>query len=290
MIYVLYNPLSANRNGEKKARQLDEILKSEDIRYLDVTKISAAEFLRNADPADKVILAGGDGTIYHFINECQDDIPEHPVYYFPAGSGNDFMNDVREKERTKLVLLNPYLQNLPSVTVKGETHRFLNNVGYGIDGYCCEEGDRQRQQSDGKINYTVIALKGLMYQFEPRNATVTVDGVTRTYEHVWLAPTMNGRYYGGGMMCAPGQDRQNEAGTVSCVVMYCPNKFKTLMVFPSIFNGKHVRHTEMVETLPGYDITVSFDRPTSLQIDGDTVLGVETYSVHAERRNIARAA
>ena len=48
---------------------------------------------------------------------------------------------------------------IPEVTVEGKTYRFINGIGFGIDGYCCEEGDSQRAKSDKKINYTVIARK-----------------------------------------------------------------------------------------------------------------------------------
>ena len=53
------------------------------------------------------------------------------------------------------------------------------------------------------------------------------------------------------------------------------------MVFPSIFKGEHVKHKELVWLMRGHHITVEFDRPTALQIDGETVLGVTTYSVTA---------
>lgn len=91
---------------------------------------------------------------------------------------------------------------------------------------------------------------------------------------------MNGRYYGGGMIPTPKQDRlQND--TVSTLVMHGSGKLKTLMVFPSIFKGTHIKHTEMAEVLSGKHITVEFDRPTPLQIDGETIPGVTSYSVTA---------
>ena len=61
--------------------------------------------------------------------------------------------------------------------------------------------------------------------------------------------------------------------------MYGSGKLKTLMVFPSIFKGEHVKHTEMCKVLTGHEITVKFDQPTALQIDGETVLGVTEYAV-----------
>ena len=70
----------------------------------------------------------------------------------------------------KPFLLNPFLANLPEVTVQGKTRRFINGIGFGIDGYCCEEGDLQREKSDKRVNYTAIALKGLLYDFHPTTA------------------------------------------------------------------------------------------------------------------------
>lgn len=287
MIYILYNPLADNRNGRSNAENIGKILETKDISYLDITGVNAAEFLQKTALGDKVVLSGGDGTLHHFVNECGGQVPEHPVYYYPTGSGNDFMTDVREWEKDGLVLLNPYLRHLPTVTVNGETRYFLNGVGYGIDGYCCEEGDKQRAESDSTINYAAIAIKGMMFNFKPREATVTVDGVTHHYTNVWLAPTMNGRFYGGGMMIAPGQRRLRDDGLVTTVVMHCKSKLKTLKVFPSIFKGEHVRHTEMVEVLTGREITVSFHQPTALQIDGETIPQVFSYLVHSGMRNMS---
>ena len=92
---------------------------------------------------------------------------------------------------------------------------------------------------------------------------------------------MNGRFYGGGMMVTPDQHRGNAEGKVSVCVMHGSGKIKTLAVFPSIFKGGHVKHTEMVEILTGHDIEVRFDRSCALQIDGETIRNVTSYSVHA---------
>ena len=167
--------------------------------------------------------------------------------------------------------------------MKGKTYRFLNGVGYGIDGYCCEVGDKIKATSTKPVNYTAIAIKGLLYAFKPVKATVCVDGKKYEYKKVWIAPTMNGRCYGGGMMPTPDQDRLGD-GQVSLMVLHGSSKLKTLIVFPSIFKGEHVKHTEMIEIIKGRDITVSFDRPCALQIDGETVLDVESYPVHARKR------
>ncbi|MBQ7293605.1 MAG: hypothetical protein IJW79_07690 [Clostridia bacterium] len=150
---------------------------------------------------------------------------------------------------------------MPSVTVNGKTTVFINGVGYGIDGYCCEIGDKLRAQNK-KAHYT---------------AAVVVDGVEHNYKKVWIAPTMNGRHYGGGMIPTPEQSRTDTDGKLSLMVFHGSGKLKTLMIFPSIFTGEHIKNTKCVEVLTGKDITVKFDRSTPLQIDGETVLDVTEY-------------
>ena len=97
---------------------------------------------------------------------------------------------------------------------------------------------------------------------------------------------MNGRYYGGGMMPVPDQDRLNNGGNISSMVMHGTGKLRTLMIFPSIFTGKHVEHKKAVDVLSGREITVEFERPTAMQIDGETILDVTKCTIiskkHAE--------
>ena len=138
------------------------------------------------------------------------------------------------------------------------------------------------------INYAGIAVKGLLFHYKPRNAKIIVDGYFKKYKKVWLAPCMNGRYYGGGMIPTPEQDRLSERGNASVMVYYGSGKLKSLMVFPSIFKGEHVEHTEMVEVIEGDVITVKCDKPTALQIDGETILGVSEYTVYS--RSAVKAA
>lgn len=282
MVYhVLFNPHAGNGRGEAEARKLNELMPDVTLRYYDMTSFTRGygDFFAAIDPVDVVIVAGGDGTLNRFINDTQALHIENDIQYFAVGSGNDFLHDLGKQKGEPPFSVKKYLQDLPTVTVQGKTYRFLNGVGYGIDGYCCEVGDEQRRTSDKPVNYTAIAIKGLLLHFKPANATITVDGKSYEFKKVWLAPTMHGRFYGGGMMIAPQQQRNNPERTVSVSLMFGSGKLKTLMVFPSIFKGEHISHTEMCRVLTGREITVRFDRPTALQIDGETIKNVTEYSV-----------
>ena len=291
---VLYNPLAGNGKGENAAKKLKELMNGDELTFTDMTKVSDYRALFATMPEDeRVIVSGGDGTLNRFINDTEEIAFANPVYYYATGSGNDFLKDIGGNVGDKPVCIDKYLKALPTVDVKGKSYRFINGIGYGIDGYCCEVGDKLRETSDKPINYAGIAIKGLLFHYHPTSATVIVDGVEHKYKKVWLAPTMNGRYYGGGMIPTPKQDRLNKEHTVSVMVYYGSGKIKSLAVFPSIFKGEHVNHKEMVEVLSGKEITVRFDSPAALQVDGETIIGVTEYSVRtgkaAEKLNPAEA-
>ena len=282
MIYVFLNRLSNNGKGEEAKPEIEKIFEGNELKFIDITDITnAADSCKMLNPDDKIIIAGGDGTLSRFVNDIYDLHLTNPIYFYTCGSGNDFLNDVRERCQIEnnLIPLNDFIKSLPTVTVNGKTSRFINGIGYGIDGYCCEEGDRIRENTNKKVDYTAIAIKGLLGKFKPRNATVTVDGETIHYHKVWLAPTMIGRFFGGGMMITPLQDRLNEEHVVSSCVVHDSSKLKTLIVFPKIFKGKHITHTDIYEVKLGHEIRVEFDKPCALQVDGETYLNVKYYTV-----------
>lgn len=280
---VLFNPYAGNQHGAEDTKMLSTILHGDTLQFYDMTQIEDyAAFFQAVPKENRIVISGGDGTLNRFINDTKALNIGHDIYYFATGSGNDFLHDLGRKIEDGPFLINPYLKNLPEVTVEGHTYKFLNGIGYGIDGYCCEIGDKLRETSDKAVNYAAIAVKGLLFHYRPTSAVITVDGKSHCYRDVWLAPTMNGRFYGGGMMPTPNQDRLGQDRTVSTLILFGSGKLKTLAVFPSIFQGKHIKHTEMTEVLTGHDVTVEFDRPTAIQIDGETILGVSGYHVTSE--------
>ena len=266
MKYYLYN--SKSNNGIKP--QVDA-----GIELIDAVDLDYKAYFDKLNPDDEVVLLGGDGTLNYFINAMKGYEIKNNVYLLGTGTGNDFLTDI-EKAPGEEILINQYLTNLPTVRVNGLEKLFINNMGYGIDGYCCEVADQIKEKTPNKeIDYSGIAIKGLLFHFKPCHAKITVDGNVYEYDNVWLAPTMKGRYYGGGMDIAPDQDRFSDKLTV--VVFSCKSKINALIAFPSIFKGEHVSKTGMFKFFTGNKIKVEFSRPCAAQIDGETVLNVSEY-------------
>lgn len=275
---VLYNPLSCSGTGKASAEALTQKIGGRSC-MIDITTINDIKsFFGTLSDDETVIVSGGDGTLSRFACDIDGLEIRQKLMYYACGTGNDFWTDLGLKVGDMPVEVYSYIKDLPEIEVGGIRRKFLNGIGYGIDGYCCEVGDKLRQEQK-KINYAAIAVKGMMFHFKPRNCTVTVDGHKYAYKRVWLAPTMHGRFYGGGMMPAPHQDRLSADGKESLMLMFGAGKLRTLCVFPTIFTGKHTEHKKLVNVISGDRITVAFDRPTPLQIDGETLSNVTEYTV-----------
>lgn len=276
MQYILYNELSNNGHGRDTIGKVIESIKG-DYEEVNVVGLDPAAFVSKLTEDDLIILCGGDGTLTKFANNTASlDIP-CDVLLCPSGTGNDFFRDIHENyDDSEMPSIKKFLKNLPTVTINGKDYKFLNGIGFGVDGVCCEMADDMKAAGAEKIDYTKLSIKIVLFKFKTPRSWITVDGETIEYKRTWIASAMNGRYYGGGMKAAPEQDRLGDQ--LTCMVFKDKGRIGTLMGFPAIFKGEHVNNKKLVAIRTGKEITVRFDRPTSLQIDGETVRNVTEYT------------
>lgn len=283
--YILFNPLAG---AGTMCAKLDTLKISGEQVFYDVTTDGGyKKLLSELENDDKIVICGGDGTLNRFINGIADLEIKNDILYFAAGSGNDFINDINLKSSPKPVKINEYIENLPCVTVNNKTYRFLNGVGLGVDGVVCHEISRLRELKGKKVSYIPVALKSLFKYYTPKKAVVTADGETKIYNKVWLATTMKGRFFGGGMMIAPYQDRFDSDGYITTLAGHNLSKFKILCLFLLIFKGRHTKFTKYVAMKKCKEVRVEFDQPTILQIDGETITNVSSYTVKAHSKEFA---
>lgn len=276
MVYVLSNH-SAGGDFQKNEKRVKETFQGEHIEFFDCISVEdKREFLNQISEKDTLVIIGGDGTLNKFVNGVDDVDYPFPIYCYAGGTGNDFINDVAGDE-TSFVKINEYIRNLPTVTVNGKEYRFINGVSLGIDGYCCEVGAKKRAKTGKAPNYLKIALGGLLGKYKPCCARVTIDGVVREYKNVWLAPVMNGRFYGGNMMITPTQNRLNPEKKLSFAVAHTKSRVSILTKLPRVYSGSHMKFKKVFEIIEGYDIKVEFDKHCALQIDGEPIKDVSSY-------------
>lgn len=275
--YIIYNPSAGDGNGKEEAEILYVVYP--DSILININRIRDYRiFLSGMDTSDRVILCGGDGTLNRFVNSSKDIDIKSEIYFYSAGNGNDFVQDLgKDKGCTPDFEIYPYIKELPSVRINGEQRLFINGIGYGMNGFCMKTSDADsRSRRQNRFSSKVDAVRGFLFQYKPIDMTITMDGKSYIYKKVWLAYTMKGRYLGG-VMVAPEQNRLDESKKLSFVVVHGVGRWKALRLFLSMINGKHAKGKKGVEMLRGKKIHVSFGEPVSVQLDGDMVTNVQEY-------------
>ena len=128
-----------------------------------------------------------------------------------------------------------------------------------------------------KINYTSIAIKGLLFKFKKVNATITVDGVKYEHKHVWLAPTMKGRYYGGGMLITPEQNRLDIDGILTAVI-FKGRRISIKLVTPLEGESERIFKGEIIDWDDNEGLTfLRFEDGEQLQIPKSNIKSAKLY-------------
>ena len=121
---LLFNELAEAGKAKERALELQKELSIcyRDLELLSLNDLDLDAFLKVLAKDDNVILLGGDGTINHFENQIGSNLITCPIYLAEAGTGNDFALDVTiyRDEKTKLIKINDFINNLPYVEVKGK--------------------------------------------------------------------------------------------------------------------------------------------------------------------------
>jgi diacylglycerol kinase family enzyme len=181
--HVLYNSFAGS--GDESYKNLSEKLDGE-VVFHNVIETDYEQLFASFTSDDIIVVCGGDGSLNKFVNRTKSIKYDNDVLYFATGTGNDFLKDLELSKDQTPIKINEYIKKLPVCYLNGEEHLFINGVGFGIDGYCCEEGDKLRAANAKKIDYTAIAIKGLLFKYKPTGVTITVDGVSTHYDKTWI--------------------------------------------------------------------------------------------------------
>ena len=279
---ILYNPFAKKGRGLANAKKIEAFFSDAEFSYQDITKITDPIAFTKDIPEDvKIVLTGGDGTLSRTVTALYGQDTGRTLYYYGAGSGNDFLRDIGKSPKDPPFSINQYMKGLPRVIVNGLTLRCINGVGLGLDGFCCEQVNKYHMEGK-EISYGMVALKGVLGQYKPVDAVITVDGVRQEFKNVWMAPVMFGSFFGGGYKMAPKQDRMCSPRQVTSVVLHSLSRFLAIFQFLRVKKGKGESMTKYAVFRTGRHVVAEFSAPCAFQIDGESISNVTRYEIIAE--------
>lgn len=228
--------------------------------------------------ATRILSLGGDGTHGEVAGGVVDAQAAPGAVTFvplPGGTGSDWCRqhawggDVRkaipliagaETRRTDV-------GRVSYVTDDGrpESRYFLNIGSAGLGG----ETDRRLRRSrlGGTFSYARATLEGLA-AFTPPKVRILVDGADQGVLPIFVIAVANGRYFGGGMLFAPGA--RPDDGLFDVVVMPPRPILKALAGLPGIYSGAHVDAPDVVVRRGRVVELVPVEGTALLDIDGES--------------------
>jgi len=247
--FLILNPAAGSGNGLRKRAAIEQGLVSRGIPYrlvMSEQRGQAIELARQAVEQgwERVIAAGGDGTVNEVINGLMDasqTAGSSPVLgVIPVGRGNDFCHAVGipgDFEQALHTLLSTTIRTIDLGQVKGglfPSGRYFGNcVGVGFDAVGTIEAARLPRLG-GFLSFFLAVLKTIVVYHRAPQVRLVFDGEELTLP-VLMVSIMNGQRLGGGFWMAP--DSQIDDGCFDLCIVRQVSRGRILSLIPHFMRG-----------------------------------------------------
>ena len=272
--FVVVNPRSGNgRTG----REWDAIERSLSAVYPHMSvaftqrRGDATTLVRSAlrEGHQEIVAIGGDGTINETVNGMfAGDAPVNPDAVFAfvtSGTGGDFRKSFGIEAGTDAAIARLRTASVKPVDVGHVTcltargaptsRYFINIASFGLSGVIVQKVNRARitKLFGGSFAFAFHSAAAMLtYKAVPLR--IMIDGANDEIATIGTAAIANGKFFGGGMMVAPGAAVDD--GQFDVVVMGGAPKGQALAEMKLIYTGDHV-HKPHVRVLRGQRVVVA---------------------------------
>ncbi|MBO0960333.1 diacylglycerol kinase family lipid kinase [Neobacillus sp. MM2021_6] len=297
-IYFIVNPKARNGYCLKIWERIEEQVRIEKLSYLAVfteypghAQHLASQMATKNREQKLIIAVGGDGTMHEVMNGI---VKEKNITlgFIPGGSGNDFSRGFQlpaDPVEALQVILRLMKQEAVHIDIgkvmtgNMNEHFFINNMGAGFDAVISYEVNHSRVKallnklSLGRLVYVYFLLKKL-FTYKTSTIDLSIDGNKHIFEQTWFVTVSNQPFYGGGMQIAP--NAVPDDGLFDITVVHQLSRLKLLLVFISVFWGKHT-HFKEVKTFKGSVISIHSPAALYAHADGEHI-GFTPLSIHLQ--------
>lgn len=269
-VCFVVNPVAGKNRAKSLIPYIRDRMEKTNIKYKIIATTrpkEAIEITKNGlkDGFDIIVAVGGDGT----INEVMIGIVEMGkgiLGIIPGGTGNDLARTLNIPENAKDALdliINRKVKSIDLGYADGKP--FLNVASIGFDAEIVKNTEKIKKFVKSKFAYTVGLLVTLV-SYKYKKIRIKLDD-REISDEILLIAVGNGKYYGGGMVICP--DAVEDDGLFGiCFIKKIP-KLKLLILFPSIFKGRHGKFRKYVQFYKSKEVKINIHNPTNLNIDGE---------------------
>jgi len=264
---VIANPIAGGGKGQRLANALTMQLRK---RGMDVEMFltsGTGDAFRRAqslgDPLDRIVVVGGDGTLNETVNGLNHP-SRTPIAQLPVGTANILAHELRlprRPDKVAAMVATGHVRQIDHGLANGT--RFLMVASAGFDAMVTRAVKQRRQGSLGYKGY-IVPIVQTLYRYRSPSLRVCLDeGQPITGAMVIVGNTRN---YGG--LFSVTDRAQCDSGHFDVCVF--PNGSPAALgLYALAAAGRRVSRLRNVVYRTARHITITADRPTPVQIDGD---------------------
>jgi YegS/Rv2252/BmrU family lipid kinase len=229
---------------------------------------------------DRIIAAGGDGTINEVANGFLDgDRPVRPqaaLGVLPLGTGGDFRRTLGAPEEPHeaveaLARSEPRLLDVGKAVFRGWDGRrhvryFVNLVSFGMGGEVASRAQNVFSHLGGKAAFLWATLAAF-FRYRSKQVRLRLDGAEAALPfEIYNVAVGNGRFHGGGMQVCPTADPYD--GLLEVTVIEYLRRRDAIRDLPVLYSDNVYQHPK-VRHLRGRRLIAESLEEVRIEVDGE---------------------
>jgi len=261
---VILNPAARSERAAGLCRNLEEIV-GPDVVLRRTSKPGEARSLARQAVAkgfQRVIVAGGDGTINEVVNGIAGSSVTLGI--LPMGTMNVFAAELGLpkgiKECWEVIQAGATrIIDLPEAA----NHAFVQMAGVGFDAQALKETSRDAKRNLGPLSYVISAAQ--VAARKPPQLIVEAEGVSREGSFVLIG---NGRYYGGPFPVF--RNAKIDDGLLDVIVLKNVGHIDLIRYLQGVLFGTHLGMND-VDYFQTASLTVTSEQEVPVEVDGEVI-------------------
>jgi len=272
---LIVNPTAGRGRAGKRVDRVRELLDAADVGFRLFTSTAVGDLEEQVRDqvdhgADRIIVAGGDGSIHEAVNGIMRAGNSARLGVIPTGTGNDFAKACGIPLDWELAT------QLLGARIRTDTRwrridigrmndrYFANGAGIGFDAKVTRVA-RSYRWPIGDFVYLLAILRCLVDGVATPDMKIVADELSTTGP-VTLANASNGAWVGGMFHIAPMAD--NSDGQLELVIADPVSRLRILSLLPKLIRGEHLGEAE-VSHASVRSVSIEASEPVPSHLDGE---------------------
>ena len=292
-IPLFINPAAGRGRAGHLAESICRLLDDRDVAYEEIHSNAVGDieykvFAAASAGAERIIVAGGDGSIHEAVNGILRSASQTALGVIPLGTGNDFAKaceiPLHWEDATRL-LADRISSDMPLLYIDAgrmNDRYFANGAGIGFDAKINNIA-RSNRLPIGDLVYLIAVFQGVWDGVITPNIQMRYD-TTEYNGPVTLVEVCNGASVGGMFQIAP--MAKNYDGFLDLVFVQPVGRLRIFTLLPRLINGSHISAPE-VSCAKVNKVRLIAEGPVPSHLDGEIQPLQTEFEIEILKRSLA---